>query len=66
MSPGRHRDNLQYPCLRLELAMRKIRVLVANKPRLMRDLVLATISEQPDIEVLGSAADGEAAGRTRR
>ncbi len=33
--------------------MRKIRVLVANRPRLMRDLVLATISEQPDIEVLG-------------
>ena len=37
--------------------MRKIRVLVANKPRLMRDLVLATISEQPDIEVLGQLED---------
>ena len=33
--------------------MAKIRVLVANRPRLMRDLVLATISDQPDIEVLG-------------
>jgi DNA-binding NarL/FixJ family response regulator len=33
--------------------MAKIRVLVANRPRLMRDLVLATIADQPDIEVLG-------------
>lgn len=33
--------------------MRKIRVLVANKPRLMRELVLATIADQPDIEVVG-------------
>lgn len=37
--------------------MRKIRVLVANRPRLMRELVLATISEQPDIEVLGELED---------
>src|SRR5215469_4377592 len=37
--------------------MAKIRVLVANRPRLMRDLVLATISEQPDIEVLGTIDD---------
>lgn len=37
--------------------MGKIRVLVANRPRLMRDLVLATISEQPDIEVLGTVDD---------
>ena len=37
--------------------MRKIRVLVANRPRLMRDLVLATVSEQPDIEVLGALED---------
>jgi len=37
--------------------MRKIRVLVANRPRLMRDLVLATVSDQPDIEVLGALAD---------
>lgn len=35
--------------------MQKIRVLVANRPRLMRDLVLATIAEQPDIEVVGEA-----------
>ena len=41
----------------LEIAMRKIRVLVANYPRLMRDLVLATVSDQPDIEVLGALDD---------
>ena len=35
--------------------MQKIRVLVANRPRLMRDMVLATIAEQPDIEVVGEA-----------
>lgn len=33
--------------------MGKIRVLIANRPRLMRELVLATISDQPDIEVTG-------------
>jgi DNA-binding NarL/FixJ family response regulator len=37
--------------------MEKIRVLVANRPRLMRELVMATISDQPDIEVLGEIAD---------
>jgi DNA-binding NarL/FixJ family response regulator len=41
--------------MRREKAVRKIRVLVANRPRLMRDLVLATISNQPDIEVVGEA-----------
>jgi hypothetical protein len=28
-------------------------VLVANHPRLMRELVMATIADQPDIEVVG-------------
>lgn len=37
--------------------MQKLRVLVANRPRLMRDLVLATIQDQPDIEVVGEAED---------
>jgi DNA-binding NarL/FixJ family response regulator len=37
--------------------MKKIRVLVANQPRLMRELVLATVSDQPDIEVLGEVAE---------
>ena len=39
--------------------MEKIRVLVARHPRLMRDLVLATISDQPDIEVVGEVADDD-------
>jgi chemotaxis response regulator CheB len=34
-------------------AMKPIRVLVANQPRLIRELIVATISEQPDIEVVG-------------
>jgi chemotaxis response regulator CheB len=29
-----------------------IRVVVANQPRLMRELVLETITEQPDIEIV--------------
>jgi len=33
--------------------VQKVRVLVANRPRLMNDLVLATIGDQPDIEVVG-------------
>lgn len=35
--------------------MQKIRVVVANRPRLMRELVLATIADQPDIETVGEA-----------
>ncbi len=34
-----------------------IRVLIANRPRLMRDLILATISSQPDIEIVGQVHD---------
>jgi DNA-binding NarL/FixJ family response regulator len=30
-----------------------IRVLVANRPRLMRELILETLADQPDIEVVG-------------
>ena len=33
--------------------MRRVRVLVANRPRLMRELVLEVIADQPDIEVIG-------------
>jgi hypothetical protein len=51
----------KFPCLtlsfHLERAMNKIKVLVANRPRLMRELVLATISEQPDIEIVGEVTD---------
>ena len=34
-----------------------IKVLIANRPRLMRDLIVATISDQPDIEVVGVLDD---------
>jgi AmiR/NasT family two-component response regulator len=37
--------------------MDRIKVLVANSPRLMRELVLATLSDQPDIEVTGEIQD---------
>src|ERR1700732_370134 len=37
--------------------MKRGRVLIANRPRLMRELVVATISDQPDIEVVGEVAD---------
>jgi DNA-binding NarL/FixJ family response regulator len=37
--------------------MKNIRVLVANRPRLMRELVVASISDQPDIEVIGEIED---------
>jgi DNA-binding NarL/FixJ family response regulator len=34
-----------------------IRVVVANRPRLMRELVLEALSEQPDIEVVEEIKD---------
>jgi len=40
--------------LAVDRGMRTIRVVVANRPRLMRDLMLAILSDQPDIEVLGT------------
>lgn len=40
--------------------MNPIRVLVANRPRLMRELVIATISDQPDIQVVGEIEEESA------
>jgi DNA-binding NarL/FixJ family response regulator len=37
--------------------MTSIRVLVANRPRLIRELVVATISDQPDIEIVGEVGE---------
>ena len=37
--------------------MQPIRVLVANRPRLMRELMMATISDQPDIEIVGEVQE---------
>jgi chemotaxis response regulator CheB len=36
---------------------RHIRVLVAIWPRLMRELILNTFADQPDIEIVGEVAD---------
>src|SRR5579862_1883108 len=45
------------------VAVSLIRVLVANRPRLILELVTATISDQPDIEVVGEVAEEEALER---
>ncbi len=42
--------------------MKSVRVLVANRPRLMRELVIATISDQPDIEIVGEIQDESGIG----
>jgi hypothetical protein len=45
-------------CLSTEFRMEKtVRVLVAIRPRLIRELVLATIADQPDIEIAGEVLD---------
>ena len=36
---------------------KSIRVLVANHPRLMREIVLTTFADQPDIEIVGEVED---------
>ena len=36
-----------------------IRVLVANRPRLMRELILETFADQPDIEVVGEVVNDD-------
>lgn len=37
--------------------MKRVRVLVANRPRLMREMVIATIADHPDIEIVGEVID---------
>ena len=37
--------------------MEKIKVIVASRPRLMREVVLEIISDQPDIEVVAEVQD---------
>lgn len=34
-----------------------IRVLVANRPRIMRDTILTTFADQPDIEIVGEVEE---------
>ena len=37
--------------------VRSIRVLVANHPKLMRELILSTLSDEPGVEIVGEVAD---------
>jgi chemotaxis response regulator CheB len=37
--------------------MEKIRVLVANRPRLMRELILATLADRADVEIVGEVSN---------
>jgi DNA-binding NarL/FixJ family response regulator len=36
---------------------KKIRILVANRPKLMRELILETLADQPGIEIVGEVSD---------
>jgi len=36
---------------------RAIRILVANQPRLMRELIVASFTDQPDMEIVGQVDD---------
>ncbi len=49
--------------------MKRIRVLIANQPRLMRELISTTIADQPDIELVGEVGRqgdvAEAVAQTR-
>jgi len=43
---------------------RQIRVLVANRPKLMREIIIETFADQPDIEIVGEVAeDGDILGQ---
>jgi chemotaxis response regulator CheB len=45
---------------------RPIRVLVANRPKLMRELIVSTLAEEPGVEIVGEVADEtEVAERVR-
>lgn len=41
------------------MEQKKIRVLVANRVRLLRELILETFAEQPDIEIVGEVKEAE-------
>ena len=34
-----------------------IRILVANRPKLMRELILATLADEPGVEIVGEVSD---------
>jgi DNA-binding NarL/FixJ family response regulator len=37
--------------------MRPVRVLVANRPKLMRELILSTLGDEPGIEIVGEVTE---------
>ena len=37
--------------------VRPVRVLVANRPKLMRELILSTLADEPGIEIVGEVTD---------
>lgn len=39
---------------------RPIRVLVANRPKLMRELIISTLSDEPNVEIVGDVAEESA------
>jgi DNA-binding NarL/FixJ family response regulator len=44
-----------------------IRILVANRPKLMRELILETLADQPGIEIVGVVSDeAEIPGRVQQ
>jgi chemotaxis response regulator CheB len=46
---------------------RSVRVLVANRPKLMRELIVLTLADEPGIEIVGEVADeAEIAERVRQ
>ena len=46
---------------------RPIRVLVANRPKLMRELIISTLSDEPGLEVVGEVAEeAEVAERVKQ
>ena len=46
--------------------VRSVRVLVANRPKLMRELIVSTLADEPGVEIVGEVADeAEIAARVR-
>jgi AmiR/NasT family two-component response regulator len=46
---------------------RSIRVLVANRPKLMRELIVSTLADEPGVEIVGEVAEeAEIAERVRQ
>jgi DNA-binding NarL/FixJ family response regulator len=41
----------------MEIALARIRILVANQPRLMRESFTYTVADQNDVEIVGQAED---------